>query len=261
MLPWVSIRDLWRRPSVLRRRIETATESWKAYDIVFANGLTDPRAATTELIDSNVEFPLSVIHATCATPGIRYLTLGTIFENFEEFASVNPYVRSKRLLSERLLAIPDLAESGRALHLQLHTIYGGPPKSHMFLGQMLQALERGAEFCMSSGEQLREYHHVDDIAGAILELLFRTWEDEPNPIELNSGAPIRLADLATAVFSAFDRLHLLKVGALDTTPGDNRVRVFPRSDTSVLPYYRDPIVGVLNYVRRHCATGIAMDVC
>ena len=54
------------------------------------------------------------------------------------------------------------------MHLHLHTLYGGRPQAHMFLGQMIRALERGAEFAMSSGEQLREYHHVHDIAGAMV---------------------------------------------------------------------------------------------
>lgn len=225
------------------------TGAREGFDVVFANGLTDPIAGREELVFSNVLFPMAVIDATVNQGTTRYLTLGTVFEEFEQYASANPYIHSKRELCDALLRRTSLVASGRILHLRLHTVYGGAPKPFMFLGQLLNALEQSNEFRMTSGEQLREYHHVNDIAGAIIMLLQREWSFALPIVELNSGLPVQLADLAKALFADRGRLDLLRIGALEGAPGDNRDQVFQRSDPAILPYFRDPIVGVLEYVR------------
>ncbi len=250
VFPWTRVirENLQSDPVGLAAHIEDVTTPWAEFDIVFANGITDPKAPWPDLKLSNILFPASVIQATQDRAGIRYLTLGTVFERFPDFAAGNPYVASKLRLCEEVEALSSLGNSGRIAHVRLHTVYGGKPKAHMFLGQIIQALEVGKEFRMSSGEQLREYHHVHDVAGALLALLARDWQAGPGPMELSSGAPVRLADLAAAVFSGCGRLDLLKVGAIPSVPSDNRRHVFPRSDPSLLPYYRDPIVGVVTYL-------------
>ena len=122
---------------------------------------------------------------------------------------------------------------GRAIHLHLHTLYGGQPHPHMFLGQMIGALERGAEFHMTSGEQLREYHHAHDIAGAMLA--GRDWESAREPVHLSSGAPVRLADLARAVFAGSGH-RVAQVGAPPTAAVISRPRVHTfRRSAAVLP--------------------------
>ncbi len=260
--PWarVEAEKLWSNRGALLVAIESATESWTEFDIAFASGLTDPKMAGADLMRSNVEFPLAVIEATRERSGVRYLTIGTVFEEFGEFAAANLYVGSKRELSERVTAEKDLTNSSRAMHLRLHTVYGGQPKPYMFFGQMIEALRLGSEFRMSAGHQLREYHHAHDVAGAILALLQRDWQAGSEPVNLSSGAPVRLADLATSVFNGCGRLELLKIGAIGGAAGDNRDRVFPRSDASLLPFYRDPMVGVLEYVLTHGTLGASKGV-
>jgi nucleoside-diphosphate-sugar epimerase len=261
-LPWstVETEKLYSNLVALRACIEGVTKGWPEFDIVFASGLTDPRMPAADLTRSNVTFPLTVIEATRECAGIRYLTIGTVFEEFSAFASANLYAGSKRELCERLLAQEALTGTGRAMHLRLHTVYGGQPKPYMFFGQMIEALRQGTEFRMSSGQQFREYHHAHDIAGAILAILSRDWQGGSEPLNLSSGAPVRLADLARSVFAGCGRSELLKIGAIVSATGDNRDRVFPRSDTSLFPYYRDPIVGVLEYVLSHCAIGSSKGV-
>src|SRR5882757_2314605 len=53
-----------------------------AADIVFASGLTDPRASADELAVANVERPLGVIEATVDREHFRYLTIGSVLETF-----------------------------------------------------------------------------------------------------------------------------------------------------------------------------------
>src|SRR5438132_9081103 len=47
-------------------------------DIVFASGLTDPRASEGDLMLANVERPAGVIGATLGRTQWRYLTIGSV---------------------------------------------------------------------------------------------------------------------------------------------------------------------------------------
>jgi nucleoside-diphosphate-sugar epimerase len=219
-------------------------------DVVFANGVTDPRSSLADLMLSNYEFPKKIVESAMCIRGVRCLTLGTVFERFPEFLQTNSYSRSKAELASWLTQVASQSEfRHRVLHVRLHTVYGGPPKPFMFLGQMAGALRSGTEFSMSSGEQLREYHHTDDIGGCLRNLLHDEWEFGPPILEINSGEPVRLADLANAVFSAHGKTHQLKIGAIKTPQGENLELIFPRSVPSVLPYYRNPILGVVESLR------------
>jgi nucleoside-diphosphate-sugar epimerase len=219
-------------------------------DVVFANGVTDPRSSVADLMHSNCEFPRKIIEAAMCISGVRCLTLGTVFERFPEFLETNPYSRSKAELASWLTHVASQSEfRRRVLHVRLHTVYGGAPKPFMFLGQMAEALRSGADFHMSSGEQLREYHHADDIGGCLRNLLHDEWEFSSPILEINSGEPVRLAQLAKAVFSAHRKTHQLKIGAIKAPRGENLELIFPRSAPSVLPYYRNPIVGVVQALK------------
>lgn len=217
--------------------------------MIFANGVTDPGLPQDEIFFSNVEFPQRVIEATLRQGDFRYLTLGTVLEHFPEACAHNPYLRSKLELGHWIAeAAARPGAAGRLLHLRLHTLYGGPPKPHMFLGQIAKALEENSLFRMSHGDQLREYHHVDDIARALVAILGREWCFGPL-LEIHSGQPVRLVDLARGIFRAFGKEDLLRVGETPEALGENRDRVFPRSEAWLLPAFREPILGVIEFLR------------
>src|SRR5688572_3117043 len=256
-VPWTAVASDVDEPARLRAALDAITRGWESYDVVFASGITDPAAPPDQLWRSNVAFPIAVIEATAQREGVRYLTLGTSFEQFPAFAAANPYVESKRRLWGCLKATGTLAHDRRVVHVRLHTVYGGRPKPHMFLGQMIAALCRDMPFEMSHGHQIREYHHVRDVAGALLAILDSEWNFAAEPLVLSAGDPVRLADLARAVFAACGRPELLKVGAIAAALSENERVRFPRSDAAVLPFYRDPLVGVAEYVRTECLRSLA----
>jgi nucleoside-diphosphate-sugar epimerase len=251
-VPWSTLASEVDDPSRLRAALDGVTHGWEAYDVVFAAGVTDPSAPPEQLWRSNGAFPIAVIEATSRRESVRYLTLGTVFELFPDFAEANAYVDSKRRLWRCLQAAGTLIHDRRVVHVRLHTVYGGRPKPHMFLGQMITALCSATQFRMSSGHQLREYHHVQDVAGALLAILDSESTFGPEPLMLSAGEPVRLVDLAGAVFEACGRPDLLRVGAIAAAPSENERVRFPRSDASVLPFYRDPLVSVAEYVRNEC---------
>jgi nucleoside-diphosphate-sugar epimerase len=216
-------------------------------DVVFASGLTDPAASTDELALANVEQPAGVIEATMGWRRFRYLTIGSVLETFSTLATSNRYLASKAALWARLadLAV-DPRLSGRLVHLRGHTFYGGAPAPHLFVGQMYESLRQGRPLRMSEGRQLREYAHVDDVASSIVALLAREWA-RPAAVDLSTGEPVRLSDLARAIFRAFDCEKLLQVGALPTPAGENLHLRFSRSPAWLLGKPRPPIDGIIEW--------------
>ena len=219
-----------------------------AADIVFASGLIDPSASAGDLALANVERPVGVIEATIDWTHLRYLTIGSVLETFSSLTASNRYLASKAALwarIERLAADPRLHE--RIAHLRGHTVYGGgAPAPHSFLGQMYESLHTRGPLRMSEGRQLREYAHVDDFARSIAALLARAWAG-PVAIELSTGEPVRLSELARAVFRAFDCEQLLQLGALPTPLGENMSAKFLRSPDWLLGRPRPAIEGIVQW--------------
>jgi nucleoside-diphosphate-sugar epimerase len=144
-----------------------------------------------------------------------------------------------------------LRSAGGALHwchIRLHTLYGGSKRPHpfMFAGQMFDALARKEPFKMSGGAQLREYHHVEDIATSVLAFLAGSHDQKI--IELSSGQPIRLRDLASAVFRYFDAASLLEIGARIHSNGEVFDNTYERSP--YLAASREPIDGLIAWFKK-----------
>jgi nucleoside-diphosphate-sugar epimerase len=216
-------------------------------DIVFAGGVTDPKASPTELMLANVERPAGLMEATVGESRFRYLTIGSVLETFSRLAGSNPYLASKAALWGRVAELgADPRLSGRVMHLRGHTFYGGAPAPHSFLGQMYESLRSCSPFRMSEGRQLREFTHVDDAALSIAALLGRAWTG-PIAIDLSSGEPVMLSELARAVFKAFDREALLQIGAIEAPPGENLGVRFSRSPAWLLGQPRPTTAGIIEW--------------
>lgn len=217
-------------------------------DVVFAGGLIDPSANESDLTFANVGIPSLAIENTAHNPDVRYLTIGSVLETFTELVSNNRYLASKAMLSRHICKLagdPRLAH--RMTHLRLHTLYGGAPAPHSFLGQIVESLSRGQPFAMSEGRQLREYTNVLDVAHSILALLKRDWEIN-TAHALSTGKPITLRDLALAVFQKFGRADLLQIGANRVPDGENMATYFPRSPAWLLGEPKDQVAGVCEWI-------------
>ena len=209
--------------------------------VYVACGLLDRKADPVELRRANFLLARNVVGGALAT-GWKAVTFGTILEGVDG-ATADPYVEAKAMLSDFMQRA---AVRGQALHVRLHTLYGGTqPEPGMFLGQILAALRSGQTFLMSPGTQLREYHHVQDDALAVRMLVEA---GAVGQLALSHGAPVTLRDLATAVFDAFGRQDLLRVGALPAPTADS-YRVYPRTASLTQLHFRDSVKGVIEYVR------------
>jgi len=210
--------------------------------ILVAAGLLDPSLPRADHQRVNVELPARVMEAA-AKAGQRVVTFGTVMERLVEHP--NPYVATKARLG-RIVA--ERAAAGDAvLHLQVHTLYGGgEPASFMFLGQLLSALREKRPFEMSPGRQLREYHHVNDDVAAVHAALEA---GASGVVALSHGEPCALRDLASHVFTALDRVDLLRVGARPEPSDDNYATVLAKPRLFENVRFRPALPGVTDYLK------------
>jgi len=210
--------------------------------VLVAAGLLDPNLPEAEHRRVNLDLPSQLIDAGTRA-GLRVVTFGTVMERL--VAHPNPYVATKAELGRRVQA--RAAEGQPALHLQIHTQYGGgEPAPFMFLGQMLQALREGRPFDMSPGRQLREYHHVDDDVAGMHVLLDA---GATGVVALSHGAPCTLRDLASHVFAELGRPDLLRIGARSEPNDDNYATVLPRPEALARISFRPALQGVPTYLK------------
>jgi nucleoside-diphosphate-sugar epimerase len=121
----------------------------------------------------------------------------------------------------------------------------------MFLGQMLASLRNNEPFRMTSGQQLREYHHFDDDAHAIRQIAEST---AIGISDLSHGKPTSLCAIAKAVFSATGKNHLLEIGSLPDPVSENYGKIFERSSGLEGVKFRDAILGTAEYMKRCCSS-------
>lgn len=210
--------------------------------IYVASGLLDPRRPEQEHEAVNVTLPRNIIAG--ATPlGLKVRTFGTVMEALMN--QPNAYVRSKVALARH---VAEAAEAGLPVaHIRIHTLYGaGEPDPFMFLGQIAAALRIRAPFKMTEGRQLREYHHVDDDAGAV-----RVLEQAGlhGIVALNHGAPLTLRALATGIFAECGAPELLQLGALPEPAEENYAGVLARPDALAHFDFRPALPAVAQYLK------------
>jgi len=173
-------------------------------ELFYALGNTNPGVDRQILDELNYQLPKKIIMAASDLP-IRMISFGSVHELSD---ISNPYMDSKRKFANFLA---ERSSDFSYRHFLLHTLYSDDlPHSHMLLGQMLNSIRLKQELKMTSGLQLRQYHHVEDVVRFVLEKLT---DYEINSQEcVNGPETIQIRELATRIFREFASLELLKLG-------------------------------------------------
>ncbi len=213
--------------------------------VYIATGIIDPKIPNVEHDKVNFLMAKHVIEGVSKL-GFRVVTFGTIMEEIINPVSANPYILSKIKLRDFVYEFTAKHSSISHLHIRIHTLYGGGiPDKFMFLGQLYNAITSKTPFYMTSGLQLREYHHIDDEAKAILAIA----ESNINGvINLSHGKPVTLKELAEYVFKQFNCISYLKLGALTQPVEENYGILFDPTPTLASISFRETLPGVYNYL-------------
>ena len=214
--------------------------------VFVASGLLDPNLSEDDLIKVNYTLPKNVIDGASKL-GVKVITFGTVMEGL--IKSKNAYVLSKTDLNNYVERMLNAERSIK--HIQLHTLYGiGHPSPFMFLGQMLLAIKANLPFQMTSGRQLREYHHLEDEAAAIRLIADSSVSGVVN---LSHGQPVSLRAIAENVFDALGESQLLRLGALPEPAEENYDRIFRANEIVDSVRFREVLPNINKYMK-NCYT-------
>lgn len=197
-----------------------------------------------EIIEAiNYQLPKNIILALKST-AVQIVTFGTILEKIR--LTDNKYVKSKIKLSD-YIKTSQKNVTPNLVHLRLHTLYGYDlPSPFMFLGQIFDSIKNKTDFYMSSGTQIREYHHLDDVAKAV-DILLNV--NTQGVSEITSGKGIQLKDLALMIYKEFNIEHLINIGVMDIKYKDKFSNDYQINTNLDSENFREPKQGVINYLK------------
>ncbi len=127
------------------------------------------------------------------------------------------YGRAKRELLEHLQGLGMPYAWARVFHA-----FGPDENPHRFVPQVARALIAGEPANCSSGVQIRDFMDVRDLGRAIAELALSRLT---GPINLGSGDPRPLRDIARMMGDILARPDLVRLGALPDRPGEPPILV------------------------------------
>ena len=198
-----------------------------------AHSANVPYDTLENCIEQNVNEPLKLF-AACKAAGIeRFIIAGSCFEYGEsgaryEFIPVDApleptqsYPTSKAKAS---VAFSDFArEAGvELLILRIFHVYGEGELATRFWPSLKAAAEKGEDFPMSAGDQVRDFVPVQFVAKTFIDALGREDLQAGEPVinNLGTGNPMSLREFAEREWKSFGASGRLLIGEVSTRPGE-----------------------------------------
>lgn len=100
---------------------------------------------------------------------------------------------------------------------RLFNPYGPGEDSRRLVPSLILALLEDREAPLTGGEQVRDFLHVDDLAAALAEVAQGNLQ---GPVNIGSGKPLAVKELAASLGRLLGKQKLLKFGALPYRPGE-----------------------------------------
>jgi nucleoside-diphosphate-sugar epimerase len=154
-----------------------------------------------------------VIAGTCAEYDWRY---GQCSEDVTPLSPATLYGNSKHAL-QILLAALARQTSLSAAWGRIFFLFGPHEHPSRLVASVTRSLLKGEPALATSGEQIRDYLHVQDVAEAFVALLDSA---VTGPVNIASGQPVAVRDINLTLAKLCQRPDLLRLGVLPTRPDD-----------------------------------------
>jgi len=185
----------------------------------------DPRDYRTSLLNFRwVEATLDLAMAFAGRGGERAVFAGTCFEydlnhgfcseSLTPLRPTTPYAVCKKSLSELLEALARSTGLSVAWG-RIFFVYGPHEHPKRFVASVIVSLLRNEPAMCSHGNQIRDFLHVKDVAGALVSLLD---SEVTGPVNIASGQPVPLREIASRIGAFLGRQELLQFGAVPALP-------------------------------------------
>lgn len=96
-------------------------------------------------------------------------------------------------------------------------LYGSYEHPSRLVSSVIRSLLKGEPALCSSGEQVRDFLHVEDVASAFVALLD---SEVQGPVNIASGEPLRIKDVVNKISLKIGYPELLELGARSTPVGE-----------------------------------------
>jgi len=203
--------------------------------------LPTANASAEEFSQVNVEGTKDMFESAEAIGAAHFVALGSTWEYgplrspIREDAEEMPqgdYGKSKYEATRLLQRLSD--ERTRTTVLRLSTVYGPEQEAGMFIPSCIAACMAHEPFPMSAGEQQLDFIYVADVVRGLLKAGIREEGETFEIVNLGSGKPRALRDVARLVAREFDAEHCLQFGAKPYHPHEPSTRYFSIEKASAL---------------------------
>jgi nucleoside-diphosphate-sugar epimerase len=126
------------------------------------------------------------------------------------------YGTCKNSLQEILQVYSKVSELSLAWG-RIFMLYGSHESPTRLVASIINSLLHGQEARCSHGQQIRDFMYVEDVAAAFVALLD---SDVTGAVNIATGIPIAIKDLAEQIAKIVGRPELLKLGAISAAPND-----------------------------------------
>ena len=125
---------------------------------------------------------------------------------------VSPYSFSKTCISHMAILFYTLYSLPITV-LRPTLAYGPGQENDMFLPSLISSLHHDQPFMMTAGEQTRDFLYIDDLIDAILRVP-QHHLSRGNIINIGSGIPTRILDIAYLVEKLMNKKNLIQLGQI-----------------------------------------------
>lgn len=164
-----------------------------------------------EIFSANTVFPLGLLELASSAGVAAFVNTGTGLPRF-----LNPYALSKQQFAEWGRLYADKKEI-RFINLELEHFYGtGDDESNFSAHVIRSCVNNLPELNLTSGEQLRDFIHIDDVIDAYLLVLERAIDSSTyyQDIGLGSGRPVKIRSFVETVHGFAGSTTRLNFGAI-----------------------------------------------
>ena len=187
-------------------------------------GRGDGRAASLACAELNIRATLQVLDAAMEAGARRIVIIGSAEEYGEQDGPMHEEL-SLQPVSPYGIAKAATTRFAQALHkrgqcpvvvVRPFSVYGPGQPPSMFIAQAVEAVVKNIPFRMSHGEQRRDLLYVDDLVRGLIAAASEP-DIEGQVINLGSGQPVRLRDVAKCIWRLADSSAPLLIGARKAT--------------------------------------------
>ncbi len=198
-----------------------------------AKGVSPKKASIEEMNLINAKMSLKLIKLALKAGVRRFISTGTCLEYGQEadkwikvppYASlkpVTPYAKSKAESFKLLNEFAYLNEI-EFYYGRIFSAYGEGQYEKNFWPSLKIAADSGEDFHMTSGEQIRDFILVNDVANHLKGAIFRSdlKKGLPFVVNIGSGKGTKLKDFAESQWKKFNAKGKLIIGSIKSRPNE-----------------------------------------